>query len=125
MANPCTDIVRLVWCLIGIRKGEYEANFETKAREQQLELMGALEVLVASNDSAIALCFVNFVVDRIPTPVLEECVKTTRQRSMKRQEVLLRALLELYQHMPLRTPTKKLNDLDSLPEIGGSQEVLQ
>ena len=124
--------MRLVWCIIGIRKGEYEANIETKAREQQLELIGALKVLVASNASAIAwakkkdaLCFVKFVVDSIPTPVLEECVKTTRQRSMKRQEVLLRALLELYQHMPLRTATKELNDLDSLLEFGGSQEVLQ
>ena len=26
-----------------------------------------------------ALCFVRFVVDRIPTPVLEECVKTILQ----------------------------------------------
>ena len=32
---------------------------------------------------------------------------------MKREEVLLRALLELYQDMPLRIPTKELNDLDS------------
>ena len=42
MANPCvrTDLqVRLVWCLIGIGKWEYEATIETKAREQQLELM--------------------------------------------------------------------------------------
>ena len=55
----------------------------------------------------------NFVVDRIPTPVLEKCVKTIRQRSMKREEVLLRALLELYQDMPMRIPTKDLSDLDS------------
>ena len=54
-----------------------------------------------------------FVVDRNPTPLLVECVKTIRQRSMKREEVLLRALLELYQDMPLRIPTKELNDLDS------------
>ena len=54
-----------------------------------------------------------FVVDRIPTPVLEECVNTIRQRSMKLEEVLLRALLELYQDMSLRFPNKELNDLDS------------
>ena len=54
-----------------------------------------------------------FVVDRNPTPLLVECVKTIRHRSMKREEVLLRALLELYQDMPLRIPTKELNDLDS------------
>ena len=54
-----------------------------------------------------------FVVNRIPTPVLEECVKAIRQRGAKREEVLLRALLELYQDMPLRIPAKELNDLDS------------
>ena len=48
IANPCvrTDLqVRLVWFLIEIRNWEYEANIEMKAREQQLELMGAIEVL--------------------------------------------------------------------------------
>ena len=30
---------------------------------------------------------------RIPTPVLEECVKIIRQRATKREEILLRALL--------------------------------
>ena len=95
-------------------------EYKTKASEQQLELMGALKVLIAKDNSAIAwakrkdaLCFVKFVVDGIPTPVLEECVKTIRQRSMKREEVLLRALLDLYQDIPLRIPTKELNDLDS------------
>ena len=44
MANPCvrTDLqVRLLWCLIGNRKWEYEATIDTKAGEEQLELMGA------------------------------------------------------------------------------------
>ena len=114
MANPCvrTDLqVRFVWCLVGIRKREYEATIGTKAREQQLELMGALTVLIANDNYAIAwakqkdaLCLVKLVVDR---------VKTIRQRSMKREEVLLRALLELYQVMSLRIPTKELIDLDS------------
>ena len=82
--------------------------------------MGALKVLIAKENSAIvwakrkdAVYFVIFVVDCIPTPVVEECVKTIRQRLMKREEVLLRALLELYQDMPLRIPKKELNDLDS------------
>ena len=112
--------MRLVCCLFGIKRWEYEAAIETKAREKQLELMGALRVLIARDDSAIAwakrkdaLCFVKFVVDRFPTAVQEECVKTIRQRSMKREEVLLRALLELYQDMPLQIPTKELNDMDS------------
>ena len=90
------------------KEGGYKATIETKGREQQLELMGALKVLIASEDSAVtwakrkdALCFVKFLVDCIPTPVLEECVKTIRQRSMKREEVLLRALLELYQDISL------------------------
>ena len=48
--------------------------------------MEALRVLISRDDSAIAwakrkdaLCFVRFVVDRIPTPVLEECKKTLRK----------------------------------------------
>ena len=50
MANPCVRIdlqVRLVYCLVGLRKWEYGATIETKAIEQQLELMGALKVLIA------------------------------------------------------------------------------
>ena len=90
-SNPCvrTDLqVRLVVCLIGIRKREYEATIETKAREQNLELIGALKVLIAADDSAIAawakrkdaLRFVKFVVDRISTPVLEEYVEATKRK---------------------------------------------
>ena len=48
--------------------------------------MEALRALISRDDSAIAwakrnvaLCFVRFVVDRIPTPVLKECIKTIRQ----------------------------------------------
>ena len=100
--------MRLVWCLVGIRIREHEATIETRSREKQLEFMGALRVLIARDDSVIswakrkdALCFVKFVVDRTSTRVLEECVKTIRQRLMKSEEVLLRALLELYQVMPL------------------------
>ena len=108
--------VRLVWCLVGIKRQEYEATIEFKARDQQLELMGALKVLILRDDSAIAwakrkdaLCFVKFVVDLIPTPVLEECVKAIRQRGAKRGEILL----EFYQDMLLRIPANELNKLDS------------
>ena len=123
LANPCVRTVlqvRLVWCLVGIKRREHEATIETRPIEKQLELMGALRVLILRDDSAIAwtkrkdaLCFVNFAVDRIPTPVLEGCVKKIRQRLMKREEVLLRALLELYQDMPLQIAAKELNDMDS------------
>ena len=83
-------------------------------------------MLIARDKSAIAwakrkdaLCFVMFEVEIILTSVL----KAIRQRATKREEVLLRDLLELYQYMPLRIPTKELNDLQ-VPEIGGKQEVL-
>ena len=85
LAHPCTrnDLqVRLAWCLMGIKKAEYEANNNSKSKEQELELMEALQVLTSRDDSAIAwakhkdaLCFVSFVVDRIPTPVLGACIK--------------------------------------------------
>ena len=49
--------------------------------------MEALRALISKDDSAIAwakrkdaLCFVRFVVDRIPTPVLGECIKIIRQK---------------------------------------------
>ena len=50
LSNPCVRTilqVRLVWCLIGIRKGKSEVTIETRARKYQLELMGALKVLIA------------------------------------------------------------------------------
>ena len=72
-------------------------------------------MLIAGDDSAIAwakrkdaLRFVKIVVNCIPTAVLEEYVKAA-----KRKEIFLRALLELYQDMPLQIPTKELNDMDS------------
>ena len=49
----------------------------------------------------IALCFVRSVVDRIPTPVLGECIKIIRQKGVDCESNFLRALLELYQDMPL------------------------
>ena len=56
LANPCVRInlqVRLMWCLVGIKKQEYEDTIETKAREKYLELMGALKVSIARYDYAI------------------------------------------------------------------------
>ena len=64
---------------MGIMRSECEAGNDLKSNEQELEVMEALRVLSSREDSAIAwakrkyaLCFLRFVVDRIPTPVLEE-----------------------------------------------------
>ena len=123
LAYPCTrtDLqVRLAWCLMGIKKAEYEANNDSKSKEQELELMEALRMLISRDDSAIAwakrkdaLCFVRFVVDRIPTPVLGECIKTIRQGGVDGERNFLRALLELYQDMSLAIPNKESNDMES------------
>ena len=82
--------------------------------------MKTLRVLIIKDDSAIAwanridaLCFVSFVVDHIPTPVLEECVKTIRQGGVDCERNFLRALLELYQDIPLLMPSKEYNDIES------------
>ena len=96
------------------------ANNDSKLKEQELALMEAQQVLISRDDSAIAwakrkdaLCFVRFVMGRIPTPVLEECVKTIRQGGVDRERNFLRALLELYQDMPLLIPSKETNDIGS------------
>ena len=82
--------------------------------------MESLRALISKDDSAIAwakrkdaLCFLRFVVDRIPTPVLEECTKTIQQERVDRERTFLRALLELYQDMLLLIPTKESNDVES------------
>ena len=69
--------------------------------------MEALRILISRDDSAIAwakrkgaLCFVRFVVDRIPTPVLGEGIKTIAQGGVDCERNFLRALLELHQNMP-------------------------
>ena len=51
--------------------------------------------------------------DRVPTPVLEECIKTIKQGGVDRERILLRALLGLYQDMPLLIATKESNDVGS------------
>ena len=102
LAHPCTrtDLqVRLAWCLMGIKKAEYEASIDLKSKEQELELMEALRALISKDDSAIAwaerkdaLCFVRFVVDRIHTPVLGECIKIIRQKGVDCERNFLKAL---------------------------------
>ena len=109
IAHPCvrTDSqIRPVWCLVGIRRHGYEATIETKAREQQLQLMGAMKVLIANVDFAIqcqsgkmrfALCnswYTRFVCSSLCViQVLEECITAIRMRATKREENLLKALL--------------------------------
>ena len=127
LAHPCTrtDLqVRLAWCLMGIKKAEYEASNDSRSREQELELMEALRAMISKDDSAIAwakrkdaLCFVRFVVDRIPTPVLGECVKIIRQKGVDCERNFLRALLELYQDMPLTVPSKESNDMENYRKL--------
>ena len=46
LANPCVRTVlqvRLVWCLVGIRRREHEATNETKSREKQFRIDGSFE----------------------------------------------------------------------------------
>ena len=69
-----------------IKKAEYEASKDLKSKEKKLELMDTLRALILRDDSAMAwakrkdaLCFVRFVVDRITTPVLGECIKIIRK----------------------------------------------
>ena len=123
LAYPCTRSdtqVRLAWCSMRIKKAEYEANNDSKSKEQELELMEALQMLISKDDSAIAwakrkdtLCFVRFVVDRIPTPVLGESIKNIRQGGVDGERNFLRALPELYQDIPLAIPNKESNDMKS------------
>ena len=127
LAHPCTrtDLqVRLAWCLMGIKKAEYEASNDSKSREQELELMEALRALISKDDSAIAwakrkdaICFVRLVVDRIPTPVLGECIKIIRQKGVDCERNFLRALLELYQDMPWIVPNRESNDMESYRKL--------
>ena len=95
LAYPCIRNelqVRLAWCLMGVEKSEYEAGNDSRSKEQELELMEAMRVLISRDDSAIAwakgskdaLCFVRIFVERIPPPVLEECMKAIRQGGIDR-----------------------------------------
>ena len=127
LADPCVRTypkMRLIWCRAGLTGQEHEATIETNAREQQLEMMEALKVLIAWDDCAIAwakwkdaLCFLKFIVDVITTLVLEEWVKAVRQRGAKSEEVLLKALMELYQDMPLRFSAKELSKFNSYRKL--------
>ena len=127
LAHPFTrtDLqVRLAWYLMGIKKAGYEASNDLKSKEQEVELMEALRALISKDDSATAsakrkdaLCFVRFVVDRIPTPVLGECIKIIRQKGVDCKKKFLRALLELYQDMPLIVPNRESNDMESYRKL--------
>ena len=95
LAHPCTrtDLQRrLAWCLMGIKKAEYEASNDLKSKGQELELMEALRALIskARGGSYPHSCFGrNF----------------------------LRALLELHQDMPLVVPNRESNDMESYRKL--------
>ena len=55
--------------------------------------------------------------DRIPTPVLGECMKIIRQKGVDCERNFLRALLELYQDMPLVVPNRESNDMESYRKL--------
>ena len=74
--------------------------------------------------------------DRIPSPVLEERIKSFRQGGVDREQNFLRALLELHQDTPLPIPNKALNDMESyrrlevvrrysIKELKVSQELME
>ena len=123
LAYPCvgTELqVRLEWCLMGIKKSVYEANKDSRSKGQDLELTETLRLFISRDESAVvwtkredAICFVRFVMDRIPTPLLEECIKAIQQGGFDRERNFLRALLELYKDRPLEKPTKEFNDIES------------
>ena len=57
LAYPCarTDLqVLLAWCLMEIKKSEYETNNYSKSKEEELELMEALRVLISRENLAVA-----------------------------------------------------------------------
>ena len=124
LAHPCTrtDLqVRLAWCLMGIKKAEYEASNDSKSREQEL-----IDGSSASIDFKRRFCDSGLSV-RMPfalsgswwivTPVLGECVKIIRQKGVGCERNFLRALLELYQDMPLIVPNRESNDMESYRKL--------
>ena len=71
---------------MGIKRSEYEDSIRRRSKEEGLELMKSLQLLITRDNSALAwvkrknaLCFVRFLVDRIPTPELQKCKKAIRQ----------------------------------------------
>ena len=57
--------------------------------------------------------------DRIPTPVLEECIKAIRHGGINHERIHLRALLDLYQDMPLQILTNESNDVERYRRLEG------
>ena len=55
LAYPCVRTqlqVRFAWCLMAIKRSEYEASNDSRSKEQELELMEALRVLITRDNSA-------------------------------------------------------------------------
>ena len=58
LAYPCVRTklqMRLAWCMMGFKRSEYETSNVLRSKERELELMEALQALIAKDDSAIAL----------------------------------------------------------------------
>ena len=91
--------------------GEKSSNLTQEGSHTKYDCLGRLRNTLAKRKDAS--CFLRFVVERISNPVTEHCMKTIWNGVLNRKATLLRSLIELHLNVPLKFPTKELNDMDN------------
>ena len=106
--------LRFAWCLIGLIRGEYDAEEKKRSKEEKVFLMTSMRDLITQEEAAIAcakrreaLCFIRFVIEQVSVLALNACVKMLKEGDERAKALLLLALLDMHQSKSMRVNMKE------------------
>ena len=116
--------LRFAWCMIGLTLGEYDSEERKRSKEDKVFLMTSMRDLIIQEGIAVAcakrgdaLCFIRLMIEQIPLPALNTCVKMLREGDERAKALLLLALLDVHQSKPMRVTMKEPVELEPTKKI--------
>ena len=99
--------LRFAWCMMGLTRGEYDSEERKRSKEEKVFLMTSLRDLITQEGAVAcakrrdALCFIQFMIEQISVPALNNSVKMLREGDERVKALLLLALLDMHQSKPM------------------------
>ena len=116
--------LRFAWCMMGLTREEYDSEERKRSKEEKVFLMTNLRDLIVQEGAAVAcakrrdaLCFIRFLIEQIPVPVLNTCVKMLREGDERTKALSLPALLDMQQSKPMRVNMKEPEELEPMKKV--------
>ena len=116
--------LRFAWCMMGLTREEYDSEERKRSKEEKVFLMTNLRDLIVQEGAAVAcakrrdaLCYIRFLIEQIPVPALNTCVKMLREGDERAKALFLLALLDMQQSKPMRVNMKEPEELEPMRKI--------